>query len=778
MSALAAGSVLQGGRYRIDGVLGQGGFGITYAATQTVLNAPVAIKELFPSGTLRQGQTVFPPATFGLQEWAQAKRDFTTEAQLLAQFQHPDIVRVLDLFEDSGTAYMVMERLAGETLQQRLERRGALDPQDVQGLAERVARALGVVHSAGLLHRDLKPDNIFLEASGRVVLIDFGSARGFVVGQTVRHTRLVTPGYAPMEQYGSEARFGPYTDIYALGATLHHALTGKMPPSAPDLMTGTPLPALPANTPAGLQDALQAALSPRVTDRPQSAQEFLTLLSGPPSAPAVPAPAPQLPTPLAPPAQKRGFSAWPLALVALAGAGGFALLRGHDRSSPPAAATPAEPPVVPEASTPPADPAIPPAPTAAPPTTAPPTTAPPTTAPPTTPPAPAPEAAPPEPAPPEAELPAPAEAEPTPDVPAISDGQVREFVDEYLRLGGQDDLNASMNLYAEQVEYFDQGTQSRAALMDDKRAYFRRWPRRSYQRTTDIALHGSGDVRQVRFDYRYTVSNDTRELSGTAYTVLDLVGDGEHLVITAERGAIHPETKVERDLAPENADELSAAAEALTNTLKPTLTEGNSGPAVSRLQTLLQAQGAEVGVDGFFGPETTDAVKGFQQSRGLEADGVVGPDTWAALEAQADTTQAATTPAEAPTFAQWFFTTCQDAQTGASHTGLTLGALQFCSLVIETVPNGARPVSASFSYELEYLEDGEARKKTIGARSRWPADGEPAVNFEEQGNNLVFSLPLTVREREGRQYTSINVIGDIVFDNGRTKRVYEKLPIQ
>lgn len=758
MSALPVGSVLHGRRYRIDGVLGQGGFGITYAATQTGLNAPVAIKELFPSGTLRQGQTVFPPTTFGLQEWTQAKRDFTAEAQLLAQFQHPDIVRVTDLFEDSGTAYMVMERLEGETLQQRLERLGPLNPQDVQTLAVRVARALGAVHGAGLLHRDLKPDNIFLEQSGRVVLIDFGSARGFVSGQTVRHTRLVTPGYAPMEQYGSAARFGPYTDIYALGATLHHALTGRMPPSAPDLMTGTPLPALPASTPAGLREAIQAAMSPRVTDRPQAAQDLLTFLQGPPAAPVPPpAPHPQIPVP--PPARRGGFPVWPLALVALAGMGGFALMgRQNPPAEPPTVVTPAEPPVVPEESSPPVDPAIPPAPTTP-------------AAPEPTPP----EAVVPDPVVPEAELPAPVEPEPTPETPAISDEQVRAFVDDYLRLGGQDNLEASMSLYADQIEYFDQGIQSRTAVMDDKRAYFGRWPQRSYERTMDIiTLQDNGDVRQVRFDYRYTVRNDTRELSGTAYTILDLVRNGENMVITAERGAVHPETKVERKFAPDNADEMADAADELASNVKPALVEGNSGAEVSRLQTLLQKQGFDVGVDGVFGSETTAAVRQFQQTQGLEVDGVVGADTWAALESFSP----GAVSSVAPTFPQWYFTTCQDAASGERHTGLTVGTLQFCSLVIETVPNGARPVSASFSYELEYVEDGETKKKAISARSQWPSAGDPAVNFNEQGSNLIFELPLMVRERDGRQYTSMNATGDIVFDNGSQKRVYEKLPLQ
>ncbi|WP_415577222.1 protein kinase domain-containing protein, partial [Deinococcus radiodurans] len=224
---LPPGTTLQGGKYRLEQVLGQGGFGITYLGSQTQLGARVAIKELFPSGSTRQsGQYVLPPAGTDPAGWAQAKQDFTAEGRTVARFNHPDIVRVMDLFEENGTAYLVMEFLEGQTLGSAIEKRGPLPPDEVVNIAKRVLGALSVVHSAGMLHRDIKPDNIYLDKAGRTVLIDFGSARTFAAGQTVSHTRLVTPGYAPLEQYSGSAKFGPYTDIYALGATLYHALTG------------------------------------------------------------------------------------------------------------------------------------------------------------------------------------------------------------------------------------------------------------------------------------------------------------------------------------------------------------------------------------------------------------------------------------------------------------------------------------------------------------------------------------------------------------------------
>ncbi|KEF34348.1 hypothetical protein RDMS_08085 [Deinococcus sp. RL] len=328
---LPPGTVL-GGKYRLDRVLGQGGFGITYAATQLQLGARVAIKELFPAGTLRHGQTVRPPVTLNLAAWEQAKRDFTEEGRILARFSHPDIVRVMDLFEEAGTAYLVMEFLEGETLGSRIERGGALPPGEVEAMARRVLGALGLVHGAGLLHRDLKPDNILLEKGGRVVLIDFGAARGYAQGQTVSHTRLVTPGYAPLEQYGTAARFGPYTDIYALGATLHHALTGQAPPPATDRMLGMPLPPLPAGTPLGLRRAIERSLEVKVTDRPQTTAEVLSLLApAPVPGPTPPKPAPSGPPPPAPlppvPVRKR-IAVWPWVLAALLAGGGYAVLGG------------------------------------------------------------------------------------------------------------------------------------------------------------------------------------------------------------------------------------------------------------------------------------------------------------------------------------------------------------------------------------------------------------------------------------------------------------------
>lgn len=279
-------------------VIGQGGFGITYLAEDLNLRREVAIKELFPQGCTRQGTLVLP-VTGSLELLEHTRKDFLKEGQALAKFQHPGIVKVLDTFEENHTAYLVMELLQGETLGEKLQT-GILSPEDTLKVAIRSAEALAAIHDKGLLHRDIKPENLFLETSGRVVLIDFGSTRPFQSEKTMQYTRMVTPGYAAPEQYATQAKFAPYTDIYALGATLYHALTGTSPVQATDRLLGTKLPDLPPRVPAILRDAIQRSLSLNVQDRPQSAHDLLQMLQG--NVKSKPTPAPTSPVPNPPPA--------------------------------------------------------------------------------------------------------------------------------------------------------------------------------------------------------------------------------------------------------------------------------------------------------------------------------------------------------------------------------------------------------------------------------------------------------------------------------------------
>jgi serine/threonine protein kinase len=287
---LKAGTVIGAGRYRLDASLGRGGFGLTYKGFDRQQNRVVAIKELFLDGSVRRETNVIPPASLKPTDFDAARVSFLNEARTMARFSHSSIVGVLDTFEENNTAYMVMEFVEGESLGDRLTRTKNLEPAEVERIGIAVSEGLAIVHSANLLHRDIKPDNILLRNDGRVILIDFGSARDFSLGQQVQHTRLVTPGYAPLEQYQSQGRFGPYTDVYALGATLYHALTGVLPASSLDraalsVSKGNKATlesprTLQPNMSVALEKAILWALEIRVDLRPQTAQAFQEALEG------------------------------------------------------------------------------------------------------------------------------------------------------------------------------------------------------------------------------------------------------------------------------------------------------------------------------------------------------------------------------------------------------------------------------------------------------------------------------------------------------------------
>lgn len=181
-------------RYVITKVLGEGGFGITYLAYDNNLKRNVAIKELFPEHCHRQGNQVVYNKNLDI---TQLKDSFIQEAQTIAQFSHAGIVRVWDTFQENNTAYMLMEYLEGQTLEQLLHQKQRLTTTEVLHFNAILLDALEVIHQAGMIHRDIKPANIFLHQDGRVILIDFGSARLFDTDKTSTHTRMVTPGYAP-----------------------------------------------------------------------------------------------------------------------------------------------------------------------------------------------------------------------------------------------------------------------------------------------------------------------------------------------------------------------------------------------------------------------------------------------------------------------------------------------------------------------------------------------------------------------------------------------------
>ncbi len=223
------------GQYLIGRVLGHGGFGVTYLAWDLNLERKIAIKEYLPSGVaMRTGQNsqVIPYSGEVRKDFEWGLERYLDEARTVARFQnHPSIVSVLNFFRGNGTAYLVMEYLEGGTFDKFLQSQGGRTNMETALKAMiPVLEALGAVHEAGILHRDISPDNIYITRSWQVKVLDFGAAR-YALGSKSRNLSVILKeGFAPVEQYHSKGNQGPWTDIYACGATLFRALTGKTPP--------------------------------------------------------------------------------------------------------------------------------------------------------------------------------------------------------------------------------------------------------------------------------------------------------------------------------------------------------------------------------------------------------------------------------------------------------------------------------------------------------------------------------------------------------------------
>ena len=262
------------GEYEIVRVLGAGGFGITYLAFDHQLDGPVALKEYFPAEAARRGPGcgVVPSTTGSPEIFTRGLDRFIDEARSLHRLRHPNVVRAHRYVQARGTAYIVMEYVEGESLQQVLCERGRLRPDAWRRWLDPLLDGLAHVHGHGYLHRDLKPANIVIRsADGTPVLIDFGAARVAAGDRT--HTQVLTPGYAPLEQYSREGTQGPATDIYALAAVSYHVLTGERPASAPDRVLGDDYEPL-TNRIAGADRrwlaAIDHGLALRPEDRPQT----------------------------------------------------------------------------------------------------------------------------------------------------------------------------------------------------------------------------------------------------------------------------------------------------------------------------------------------------------------------------------------------------------------------------------------------------------------------------------------------------------------------------
>jgi len=274
--------------YRITKVLGHGGFGITYLARDTLLDADVAIKEYLPTDlAFRASHThvaVRTEADSDAFQWG--LKQFLKEAQTLARFAHPNLVRVRRFFEANATAYFVMEYAHGETLNSVLKRENTLPEERIHAVLDPLLEALEGVHAAGVLHRDIKPDNIILLADGRPLLIDFGAARVQLGQKTQSSLAMFSAGYAPVEQYSSASgdEQGPWTDIYALGGLAYRCIAGHRPDDAVDRMRNDTMAPASQLGKGRYSEAFLAAvdwaLKVHAFERPQSIAEWRNGFAG------------------------------------------------------------------------------------------------------------------------------------------------------------------------------------------------------------------------------------------------------------------------------------------------------------------------------------------------------------------------------------------------------------------------------------------------------------------------------------------------------------------
>jgi len=297
------------GKYAFKGVLGSGGFGITYLADDTSLERKVAIKEMLPNdfATRLDGTTVVAKTRTDITnlDWARAR--FMDEGRALAACDHPNVIDVYEMIEANGTAYMVTQFQEGCNLEQwfrNLQRRPT--EKELCEILLPLLSGLEKVHRTGFLHRDIKPENIYITFDGRPVLLDFGSARQAIRGRSMVMTSIVTPGYAPFEQYQEDGHQGPWTDIYALGAVMYRGVTGKKPPEALRRMSDDSCEILAATYVGQYQSrflqSIDRTLKLKESDRPQTVAAWRVLLGSdlpPESKPVVVGPDQETPsTPL------------------------------------------------------------------------------------------------------------------------------------------------------------------------------------------------------------------------------------------------------------------------------------------------------------------------------------------------------------------------------------------------------------------------------------------------------------------------------------------------
>ena len=276
------------GRYTVEGVLGQGGFGITYLGMDELHKKKVAIKEFFPQGIVTRNIEYEDTVTVTLvgekENYDKGKERFLKEAQTMAMFsKDKGIVKALDFFEINNTAYIVMEYLEGVTLKQYLRENKRIDAEDLVELLVPLIEALDEIHSQGLIHRDISPDNIMVLPDGRIKLMDFGAARDYTEFGEKSLSIVLKPGYAPPEQYQTHGVQGPWTDIYALCATMYKCITGENPPDAIDRLVDDHLKKISAfgiSVSPQIEKAIIKGMSVAANDRYQNVGDFCEDLYG------------------------------------------------------------------------------------------------------------------------------------------------------------------------------------------------------------------------------------------------------------------------------------------------------------------------------------------------------------------------------------------------------------------------------------------------------------------------------------------------------------------
>ena len=287
------------GKYLIGNAIGEGGFGITYIGMDLNLEVKVAIKEYYPQGAAvrdcrTNDSTVWSYSKSTQVFFEEGREKFINEAKTIAKFRNvPEIVGVIDFFRENQTAYIVMEYLDGQTLKQYLKVKGGKIPADeLLRMMKPLIASLGKLHAQGLIHRDISPDNIMIMKDGSIKILDFGGARDFVSQNGKSMSVLVKHGYAPEEQYRSRGDQGPWTDVYALCATMYRCITGKIPPEALDRLYEDelkPISSFGVNCPKCIEQAITKGLSVRKDGRYQSMEELYdALYKGKPPKPPKP----------------------------------------------------------------------------------------------------------------------------------------------------------------------------------------------------------------------------------------------------------------------------------------------------------------------------------------------------------------------------------------------------------------------------------------------------------------------------------------------------------